>query len=335
MGKKQISAERTRRKIMDAAEKLIAERGFDNVTVDEITAEAGVSKGSFYTYFKRKEDVVGEIAHEHFEDMRERSDGLESGVCDKIAAFLTESMEYIVKSGLKLSQQWLKCGMEPELTTDVSNKFAYDMRVIREILDAAVKSGELAPETPAETIARLVAVEYYGAVACWGLTNGTLDPVELLENYCALQLRPSLREYEVGERTENAEVAEIQERSLSVEEMVLEQSGKFWDALESADTEGMRAVAAPSCMFVHIGVTCGLNEEMRCFTDKIFIPTGVKINSQTTNVYGDTAVVITDCNYTLLLNNEETAHHFAVTEVYVRMDGAWKLVQLSFTALVY
>ena len=339
MEKKRVAAERTRRKIMDAAEKLISERGFDNVTVDEITAEAGVSKGSFYTYFKRKEDVVGKIAREHFEDMRERSDGLESGVCDKIAALLTESMKYIVKSGVKLSQQWMKCGMEPELTTDVSNKFSYDMRVIREILDAAVKSGELAPETPAEIIARLVTVEYYGAVACWGLTDGALDPVELLENYCALQLRPSLREYAAGEsranRAESAEVAEVQERSLSVEETVLEQSGKFWDALEAADTEGMRAIAAPSCMFVHIGVTCGLDEEMRCFTDKIFVPAGVKINERKVNVYGDSAVVITDCNYTLLLNNAETAHHFAVTEVYVRMDGAWKLVQFSFTALVY
>ena len=339
MGKKRIAAERTRRKIMEASEKLIAARGFDNVTVDEITAEAGVSKGSFYTYFKRKEDVVGEIAHEHFETVRARSDELESGVCDKIAAFLTESMKYIVKSGVKLAQQWLKCGMEPELTTDVSNKFAYDMRVVREILDAAVKSGELASETPVKAIARLVTVEYYGAVACWGLTDGALDPVELLENYCAVQLRPSLREYATGEsranRTESAEIAEVQERSLSVEETVLERSEKFWDALEAADTEGMRAIAAPSCMFVHIGVTCGLDEEMRCFTDRIFIPTGVKINEQKVNVYGDTAVVITDCNYTLLLNNEETTHHFAVTEVYVRMDGAWKLAQLSFTALVY
>lgn len=98
MGRKQIAAERTRRKIMEASEKLIASRGFDNVTVDEITAEAGVSKGSFYTYFKRKEDVVGEIAHEHFETVRARSDELESGVCDKIAAFLTESMKYIAMS---------------------------------------------------------------------------------------------------------------------------------------------------------------------------------------------------------------------------------------------
>ena len=343
MGKQRIAAERTRLKIMDAAEKLIAEHGFDNVTVDEIAAEAGVAKGSFYTYFKRKEDVVGEIAHTNFETMREQSNKLTGGICDKIAAFLVESMKYIVKSGIKLSQQWVKCGMEPELTTDVSDKFAYDLRVIREILEAAVQSGELSKQTPLENIARFIAVEYYGAVACWCITNGAFDPVKLLADYCAIQLRDTLREYAAGESMEHNmnnnimidKISENTERSRSMEEIVLEQSKKFWKALEAADTDGMRAVADPSCMFVHIGTTCGLDKEMRYFTEKTFIPTGVKINDQKSNIYGDTAVVITDCHYSLLLKNEETTHHFAVTEVYVRMDGAWKLVQFSFTALVY
>ena len=196
MGKRQIAAERTRIKLMLAAEKLISARGFDNVTVDDITAEAGVSKGSFYTYFKRKEDVVGEIAHANFDAMRERSKELEGDVSDKISAFLSESMKYIVKSGLKLSQQWVKCGMDTELTTDVSNKFAYDMGVIREILDAASQSGELSPETPVEKLCQLITVEYYGAVACWCLTDGALDPVALLEDYCAIQLKRSLVPYE-------------------------------------------------------------------------------------------------------------------------------------------
>lgn len=32
---------------------------------------------------------------------------------------------------------------------------------------------------------------------------------------------------------------------------------------------------------------------------------------------------------------QETTHHFAVTEVYIRQDDSWKLIQFSFTALVY
>lgn len=56
---------------------------------------------------------------------------------------------------------------------------------------------------------------------------------------------------------------------------------------------------------------------------------------QKATLFQDTAVVLTDCNYSLLLNGQETTHHFAVTEVYIRQDDSWKLIQFSFTALVY
>lgn len=50
----------TREKIYNTAFKLITERGFDNITVDEICMESGVAKGSFYHYFKSKDDIIVE-----------------------------------------------------------------------------------------------------------------------------------------------------------------------------------------------------------------------------------------------------------------------------------
>lgn len=44
--------------LLDAAQKLFLERGIENVTIDEITREAGVAKGSFYRYFSDKEKLV-------------------------------------------------------------------------------------------------------------------------------------------------------------------------------------------------------------------------------------------------------------------------------------
>ena len=61
MGKRQIAAMQTRLKVIVAAKRLIEKNGFKNVTIDDITKEAKVAKGTFYTYFKRKEDVVSEI----------------------------------------------------------------------------------------------------------------------------------------------------------------------------------------------------------------------------------------------------------------------------------
>lgn len=118
-------------------------------------------------------------------------------------------------------------------------------------------------------------------------------------------------------------------------EELIKLSQQFWSAMEHADEAGMRAIAAPGCMFVHIGMTCGLDPEIGAYTSGAFKPTEIKFNSQKANIYGDTGVVITDCNYGLLLGGKPTTHHFAVTEVFSKLNGDWKLVQFSFTALVY
>lgn len=54
----------TRRRIIDAARRVFEQHGYLDIGVDEIVKEAGVARGSFYTYFTSKLDVFGEIARE-------------------------------------------------------------------------------------------------------------------------------------------------------------------------------------------------------------------------------------------------------------------------------
>src|SRR5687768_7529811 len=44
-------------KLIDAAVKLVLKQGYSATTVDQICAEAGVTKGSFFHYFSSKEDI--------------------------------------------------------------------------------------------------------------------------------------------------------------------------------------------------------------------------------------------------------------------------------------
>jgi AcrR family transcriptional regulator len=63
---RQARAVETRKRLVAAAKKLITANGFDNVSIEDIAKEAGVSAGSFYTYFKKKEDVVEELNKSDF-----------------------------------------------------------------------------------------------------------------------------------------------------------------------------------------------------------------------------------------------------------------------------
>ncbi|QCK84627.1 TetR/AcrR family transcriptional regulator [Phreatobacter aquaticus] len=53
--------ERTRQKILDAAEREIGAKGFAEASIAAITAEADVAQGTFYLYFRTKEDVLREL----------------------------------------------------------------------------------------------------------------------------------------------------------------------------------------------------------------------------------------------------------------------------------
>jgi AcrR family transcriptional regulator len=52
---------RTRTAILDAAERLFGQRGFDATTVDAIAAGSSVAKGAVYHHFKDKAEVFGEV----------------------------------------------------------------------------------------------------------------------------------------------------------------------------------------------------------------------------------------------------------------------------------
>lgn len=70
-GRPPVSARgaRTREALVNAAREVFERDGFLDARITDITATAGVAAGSFYTYFKRKEDVFAAVMEQVNEEM--------------------------------------------------------------------------------------------------------------------------------------------------------------------------------------------------------------------------------------------------------------------------
>lgn len=99
-GRRERKKEETKQKIFESAAKLFATKGFEQTTIDDITAAADVSKGTFFNYFPKKESVIEYLAEENLEALEEAAvepdasarDRLRS-IYDSLSASYQESPE--------------------------------------------------------------------------------------------------------------------------------------------------------------------------------------------------------------------------------------------------
>ena len=73
MTNRQLAALETKRKLLETAKKIVGEKGLVNTSIEEITKACGVSNGTFYTYFKRKEDVIFALSREMYQEIYEEA----------------------------------------------------------------------------------------------------------------------------------------------------------------------------------------------------------------------------------------------------------------------
>ncbi|WP_341318418.1 TetR/AcrR family transcriptional regulator [Paraburkholderia sp. IMGN_8] len=78
--------EETRTRLLDAALRLMAERGMEGVAISEITAAADVGFGSFYNHFESKGAIYAALIEQVFEDYADMLDVIAGGLPDPAEA---------------------------------------------------------------------------------------------------------------------------------------------------------------------------------------------------------------------------------------------------------
>jgi AcrR family transcriptional regulator len=80
MARSETRKQRTRAALLDAARALFAERGFDGTTIAGITDRAELGFGTFYLYFRDKEDILRAVVLEGLAALRDRLDALDHDI---------------------------------------------------------------------------------------------------------------------------------------------------------------------------------------------------------------------------------------------------------------
>ncbi len=186
MTKRQEAAEKNRQKLIDSGRKLIMEKGFDNVSVEDITKDCGLAKGTFYTYFKSKEDLVQLINNNPFEKLEDEVAAMaERPLMEQLNYYMINFMEYIENSGIQMARQWTKNVIDPN-ARNINNSFSkleYDTGCLREILVRALSKGKLAKDTPVDTLTNFLINTLYGMMVCWCMSDGKFTPSRWTQSY--------------------------------------------------------------------------------------------------------------------------------------------------------
>lgn len=171
--------ERTRQRLFDAAMHLIAEKGYDNVTIDEICRAAQVAKGTFYIYYSSKNNIVAESYYtdmtsymdEHFSEWVEEHP--ESSIYERICAFAHLEFVFATYTGVEVcsrafSINFSECAPGTHVHND-RRPFAQALRDLAGQAPLAVDAERAFLDL--ETVVR-------GYEASWCFAGGCFDLVE-------------------------------------------------------------------------------------------------------------------------------------------------------------
>ncbi len=168
--RRQRRAAETRLRLFRCALQLIAERGFPNVTVEDITEAADVGKGTFFNYFETKDHVLCVMTEIQLGKVSE-------------AVTLTGQGKQTIHSVLHRLMLRLaeEPGRSPELARALISSFLASQSVrkiivtnmtqghkmIAEVVGAGQKRGEINPRLQKEKVATQLMQAAMGTILLW------------------------------------------------------------------------------------------------------------------------------------------------------------------------
>jgi len=140
--------EDVRERILLAAEKLFAERGFNGVSVQEITEMAGVNKAMVYYYFQSKLSLYRELLKVGLQSVKDALDEAikQTTVEQRLRTYLTTYYEVVAARPLLARLVYREVlGYGSQCDPDLPGQLSMYIKRLQEIINEGQRLGELKP----------------------------------------------------------------------------------------------------------------------------------------------------------------------------------------------
>ena len=202
MTKRQENALKTRQKLLDTTVDLIINGDFHTLNVEDITKACGCAKGTFYTYFKNKQQISCEVCRKLFDQIAQRMQQMKDKTfLERLEHYFESFMIEVERYDINICREWIRNVLDPKTSDEEwdNTKWQFDIKMLQDILKQAVKDKELKPDAPIELITHIIISELYGMMTCWCMSDGVFEPKDWTNKVFKTQVEPLLKPYLLGE----------------------------------------------------------------------------------------------------------------------------------------
>lgn len=152
--------ETRRNEIIDTAEELFLSKGYEKATINDILKQIGIAKGTFYHYFKSKEEVMDAVIMRVVEKDRIIAQEVlkaDASSLDKILLFLQQQSAANNEQKSELLEHFHHTENALMKQRALEGTLQYVCPVLAEIIEEGNQRGEFTVEYPLESIQFLIA----------------------------------------------------------------------------------------------------------------------------------------------------------------------------------
>lgn len=120
----------------------------------------------------------------------------------------------------------------------------------------------------------------------------------------------------------------------STKQELINLSKQKWQWMADRNVDSLNTLFHEEAVFVHMGGAMNKEQELKTIKSGGIHYKHAEIKETSVRFVGNTAIILDRIRLTAVVGGNEVVNPFMVTEVYVAIDGKWKLGSLSFTRLL-